>query len=312
MRPVFLSLRHRWFRLTTPGAPRTPTLEARERVRKAHLVSTALLPLLASSLLGVPLNLALQDMPGVLIDVSMLIVLTAVAALNQHRHLYRAGFLVILGYLAASAFGLAIANANDNISMTYDWIFSLLAPLFVGFLLPFGGVFLVSLLDIAVIGIMYGLSFAQHTTHWFLYSNDQWLLFCVASFMVLAIAALTAISVRSMEQTIREVDRAAELEQAHREMEVTHHELTLAHDELTGAYQRLEDLATHDPITGLLNHRQALQQRLAMEVAACVARTAQPLSVIFADLDHFKHVNDTWGHQTGDLVLRHLADRLSA
>jgi len=66
--------------------------------------------------------------------------------------------------------------------------------------------------------------------------------------------------------------------------------------------------AEHDPLTGLPN-RVILQDRLKM---LCVhhARHGGTFAVGFLDLDHFKEVNDTYGHDAGDLLLRELASRL--
>jgi diguanylate cyclase (GGDEF)-like protein len=57
-----------------------------------------------------------------------------------------------------------------------------------------------------------------------------------------------------------------------------------------------------DPLTGLRNRRY-LEMRLHEEVAAAL-RYRQPLSGLFIDADHFKHINDRYGHGTGDRVLR--------
>lgn len=66
----------------------------------------------------------------------------------------------------------------------------------------------------------------------------------------------------------------------------------------------LRHQARHDPLTGLANSTE-LRERLADLVADGVQ-----LAVYFVDLDLFKKVNDTFGHAIGDLVLRHVADRL--
>jgi diguanylate cyclase (GGDEF)-like protein len=70
-------------------------------------------------------------------------------------------------------------------------------------------------------------------------------------------------------------------------------------------FQRAEDLARHDGLTGLLNHA-TFQNRLA-EMLGEARRTGQPLSVVLADVDHFKQFNDRNGHQAGDFVLRSVA-----
>jgi diguanylate cyclase (GGDEF)-like protein/PAS domain S-box-containing protein len=73
----------------------------------------------------------------------------------------------------------------------------------------------------------------------------------------------------------------------------------------TAEYQRLEHLAGHDPLTGVAN-RTEFRDRLA----AALAVGERDLAVAFCDLDGFKPVNDTFGHQAGDAVLVEMADRL--
>ncbi len=74
------------------------------------------------------------------------------------------------------------------------------------------------------------------------------------------------------------------------------------------ANARLEQLSTTDPLTELPNHR-ALSERLEQEVARA-RRYGHPLSLLFFDGDHFKRVNDTYGHSVGDVVLQELGRRV--
>ena len=60
--------------------------------------------------------------------------------------------------------------------------------------------------------------------------------------------------------------------------------------------------ASTDQLTNLPN-RKAFDEKLGFE-ADDVAKTGKPLSLLFTDIDHFKKFNDTWGHQTGDMVLK--------
>jgi diguanylate cyclase (GGDEF)-like protein len=76
------------------------------------------------------------------------------------------------------------------------------------------------------------------------------------------------------------------------------------------AEARIEELATRDPLTGLPN-RLLLADRLAQGIAGAV-RSGETLAVLFIDLDHFKQINDTLGHQVGDHLLKEVARRLSA
>jgi diguanylate cyclase (GGDEF)-like protein len=71
---------------------------------------------------------------------------------------------------------------------------------------------------------------------------------------------------------------------------------------------RLDKLANHDPLTGLPN-RTYFQVYLEHAIAQC-ARKGGQVSLLFIDLDRFKHINESRGHEVGDEVLRIVADRL--
>jgi diguanylate cyclase (GGDEF)-like protein/PAS domain S-box-containing protein len=74
------------------------------------------------------------------------------------------------------------------------------------------------------------------------------------------------------------------------------------------AQARIHRLAHHDPLTGLEN-RHALGMRLEQQLAQA-RRTRQALAVLFIDLDHFKKINDSLGHQAGDQLLVGAAARM--
>jgi diguanylate cyclase (GGDEF)-like protein len=81
--------------------------------------------------------------------------------------------------------------------------------------------------------------------------------------------------------------------------------------DLAGAAIALRDArlaASIDPLTGCLNHG-AMRERLSEEIARA-RRQGTPLAVTILDLDDFKRVNDTYGHPTGDALLRHVAEAL--
>lgn len=75
-------------------------------------------------------------------------------------------------------------------------------------------------------------------------------------------------------------------------------------------FQQIQTLATLDALTGLLNRRRLTER---MEEAYLKARRYKhPAGVIMIDVDHFKQINDTCGHETGDHALRAVADVLAA
>jgi diguanylate cyclase (GGDEF)-like protein/PAS domain S-box-containing protein len=74
------------------------------------------------------------------------------------------------------------------------------------------------------------------------------------------------------------------------------------------AEARISFLATRDPLTELPN-RVLFNDRLEQGIVAA-RRTGQSLALLFIDLDRFKNINDSLGHQVGDLLLREVADRM--
>lgn len=76
------------------------------------------------------------------------------------------------------------------------------------------------------------------------------------------------------------------------------------------SHAKLEYLAHHDPLTGLPN-RSLLLDRLGHSLGRAM-REWQQVAVIFIDLDNFKDVNDTLGHEVGDVLLREVAERMKA
>jgi len=83
-----------------------------------------------------------------------------------------------------------------------------------------------------------------------------------------------------------------------------------AETQLRERHQQLDHLAHHDPLTGLPN-RLFLAANLPGAIAEAHGNNTE-LAVLFLDLDRFKHVNDSRGHETGDKLLRTVAQRVRA
>jgi len=78
---------------------------------------------------------------------------------------------------------------------------------------------------------------------------------------------------------------------------------------LRRANEEIRILSITDPLTGCYN-RGCLNMRLPQEIQRA-ARYNRPLSIFMCDIDHFKKVNDTYGHQAGDLVLKAFSKRIN-
>jgi diguanylate cyclase (GGDEF)-like protein/putative nucleotidyltransferase with HDIG domain len=120
---------------------------------------------------------------------------------------------------------------------------------------------------------------------------------------------VTAVSagVNAMLDTII---NAHEMETLHQALQLQHKELNSAHGLLNEANARLEALATTDALTGLPNHR-SLVSTLNRELERA-QNYFRSCSILFLDIDHFKALNDGYGHASGDTVLYEFAQVLQS
>jgi len=104
------------------------------------------------------------------------------------------------------------------------------------------------------------------------------------------------------------LDDMTQIEQRNTELATTLEALRVSRDEIEVRSAELELLATTDSMTGAANRRTFLE-RLAVEIERA-RDECLPLSCVMTDIDHFKRVNDTYGHPTGDAVICAVANAL--
>jgi D-xylose transport system permease protein len=145
-----------------------------------------------------------------------------------------------------------------------------------------------------------------------------------AKYIVTALVLLSAVAIDSIARRNRPegtlasalttkwgMTRRAELKVIRLEVAVQERAqaLEIANQELEGLVREVTKLAMHDALTGLPN-RLLFADRATQVLAAAHRKAAMPV-LLMLDLDRFKEVNDTLGHQFGDLLLQQVAERLS-
>lgn len=280
-----------WFAQTTLASLTPATIAEREFMRKSRLLSTIiLLDLIAV----VPVALLYIFATWTIVTLTLwgftgFLVVTII--INRRGHMQSAA-LLYLTCVALGGIGGAWAHLYiDSGAALWQGVSLAITPLAAGLFLPFWLPFLFGAIECLALTILLllphfkGALFAHLQAQ---VSSPNFLLNAVLiTFMFAAVGALYA---HSTEKAVRESDRATELADAH--------------TQLAAAYTQLEVLATTDPITGVLNHR-AFSKQLSLDVAEA-EREGHSLGLIFTDIDHFKRVNDTWGHQAGDAALAHV------
>ena len=116
---------------------------------------------------------------------------------------------------------------------------------------------------------------------------------------------LKPINPKVLSARLRAGQRVIQLQQ---EVEYDREEIRRFAAELAMTNRRLQQAALMDPLTEIPNRRYAMD-RIQQEWAAA-QRSHHPLSCMMIDVDHFKLINDTYGHDTGDTVLRRMAEAL--
>lgn len=292
-----------WFAWTLPRGLSTETMASRERLRKARILSIGVF---FAVVLGVPLILA-DLMTHVLVMVWVLVAYEiahfSAGWLNRRGKIELASWVYIIGYLVTAAWGMAVQSPTAGVVPLWGWAQLLIPSVFAGLFLPYWAPLVFGVIDSVIVTIIVRAHAAEPLGLSLLSPRARLAYFIYLYVIMGAVSIICMVSAYSMAKAVSEADRSTELADAHAALERVHANLAVA-------YEQLSEMATTDATTGLLNHR-ALDEQLVLEVERA-GRTGEPFAIVFADLDHFKRVNDTWGHHAGDHVLANLAARLRA
>jgi len=121
---------------------------------------------------------------------------------------------------------------------------------------------------------------------------------------------ISSIRARNRELEKRVNGRTKELLDAQERLRIANEELQKQLDEITKLEQQVREQAIRDALTGLYNRHHLLD---VLEAEFCRAeRKGHPIAFMLIDLDHFKEVNDVYGHQAGDLALQAATQTISS
>jgi diguanylate cyclase (GGDEF)-like protein len=111
---------------------------------------------------------------------------------------------------------------------------------------------------------------------------------------------------------LRELQAVLEerVEQRTSELDFSNQQLMMQFERVNSLQEKLRQEAIHDSLTSLFNRR-FLDETLPIEVARA-KRANSPLTILMLDIDYFKKINDTYGHQVGDVVLQSVGHALKA
>lgn len=178
-------------------------------------------------------------------------------------------------------------------------------------------IFLIGLSFVGIAASLVGI-WATVSSSWVptLIPNHRWaIIVCSVIVLTLAIGWVSSELPRmytmlneQKRQNDREIILREELQNAYDEQKTLVEQQKELLSEVDRLYREQAQAAVTDAITSLPNHR-AVMNRLDEELSHC-QRGTHICSVLFIDIDHFKQVNDTWGHRAGDMILRKVASRL--
>ncbi|MEA5078219.1 MAG: GGDEF domain-containing protein [Anaerolineaceae bacterium] len=238
-----------------------------------------------------------------LIDILVLAVfLIARVALYRGKILFAGISALTLGF----AFTILSTISDGTIRSTAVSLFPLII-IISGFIYKTTGILVSTIASSAAIfilvltqnaGLMHESTSKVSMLHWFVLT----ITFIIIGGIVYFSDRITAQAFKNVKEEVHERQRAES------ELEIANQELQKRMTEVEKLKDELREQALHDSLTGLPNRRH-LDEILPHEILRA-ERNKESLSIIFADVDHFKVINDTYGHPVGDQILVEVAQLL--
>ncbi len=310
LKTIFMSALTMWTRYTTTGVEFPSTLELREQQRTAQVLSMTML--CTSILLISQMGIYSFDHNWASLLELVISECGIVWALHVNRRNATSKAATI--YLVTVTLGGLAGILPDYASARFlDWIIAGFPILLCGLFLPSWTPFLFAGIDT---GFAVCCAFNSILNKAFIPAMRDDIFLSTIGFIYGSLACIAALYAWNTNRAIQVAQQAEVLQELYAELENKNHLLQDTAEELTHtqtqllAYtatlsdmnQQLEQLASYDHLTEIYNHREMAKQ--LTEALAEHRANRQAICILFLDIDHFKHINDTYGHSYGDEVLK--------
>jgi diguanylate cyclase (GGDEF)-like protein len=301
MKHVFQLCQSWWYTTMTPACTPITTLVQRENMRKRRLFSLMLFIALTVCLVYIACASVVisfvRQVPIYGLEVGFILL---ALWLNRQGYLKLACVIFYLCYGITTLMAAQTTSLTDPLFLLWTCFLMTTFLVSLGFFIPGWMIFLGAVIENllffwcllvinrAQVSLMLSPLELQHALLYLC------LLIYASAFLGIFYATIT-------KRAVIEADRAVELEQAH---EV----ISKAYSSLEVANSVVQMQALTDGLTGLPNHGAVIKQ-IEAELQHCQS-TQSNCVIVFVDVDHFKNINDTWGHAAGDAALHAVGQRL--
>jgi diguanylate cyclase (GGDEF)-like protein len=279
--------------------------------RQGRILACLVVGLIGAALLALPLTLALPEPRAAFLAVSVgLVLFLGIVRVLRSGRVLLASVLILATYLLVLVLGVVASGRINNGPQ-----FVALAVTMAGATLGVRQVMVTLACSLGTLGGLYALD--VHTGDQIVHVSGLIVYAAVMCAVTAVVSAVTGSAVRRaldaendarlhsdrLAAELREVNHSLEQRVGERTVE-----LELALSNQTALASELAELTVRDPLTGLHNRRHMDAELVRMFEEA--VRYERPMCLAFLDLDSFKSVNDRFGHDTGDEVLRRVAQIL--